>query len=258
MKKEECCSVFMTTLMIAIPIGAVIILIVYVFGIVAVPKDKTTYDFIKDHGSLIAGIFAVLAVVATITYQNINTTKQIQAQNNLSTKNRVMDKQEEVIVLLAASSKVLSKTIDGYGKTISPIGFTEKDLWSDYVMHTSRIYSLTRKYELVGKDHAYELMSLASLSSFLVDRIYYVNSLDLNGSKSTKDFMMDLLEACQRLRDLRKVSNSFDDLIQYIINIAWLNSRSGNDVALLTSLLEKIILSLIRLNDNLNNSMMNQ
>lgn len=62
MKKEEYCSIFMTTLMIAIPVGAIIILIVYAFGIIAVPKDKTTYDFIKDHGSLIAGIIGIIGV----------------------------------------------------------------------------------------------------------------------------------------------------------------------------------------------------
>lgn len=214
------------------------------------------YDFAKDHGSLIAGILAILAVAVTITYQNINTTKQIQAQNRLSENNRLMDKQEEVIELLAASFNTLSKTINAYGKKIKPVGFSEKDLWSDYVMKISMVYTLVKKYNLPGKNDAYELMSLASLASFLADRIYYVDSLGLAGSKSTKDFMKDLLAACHNTRDQHQVSSRFDGLIQYIVNIAWLNPRKGNDLILLTGLLEKMIHQSLLLNDFLKNKMM--
>ncbi|OYQ84363.1 hypothetical protein B9T21_10160 [Wohlfahrtiimonas chitiniclastica] len=69
MDKEKYIAIFMTTLMIALPIGAVMTLIVYEFGVMAVPEHKTTYDFIKDHGSLIAGFIGLFGVGILVIVQ---------------------------------------------------------------------------------------------------------------------------------------------------------------------------------------------
>lgn len=82
-KKEEYCSIFMTTLMFVIPIGAIASLLIEIFGFVSIPKNKSAYDFIKDHGSLIAGLIALIAAWWTI-----------QTQYKLREKNRFDDKKE--------------------------------------------------------------------------------------------------------------------------------------------------------------------
>ncbi|OYQ79074.1 hypothetical protein B9T12_04685 [Wohlfahrtiimonas chitiniclastica] len=101
MDKEKYIAIFMTTLMIALPIGAMMILIVYAFGIMAVPEHKTTYDFIKDHGSLTAGIISIVGVLILIWHQG-KTTKEVIESNVRVMKNEALEIQKNKAIELAS------------------------------------------------------------------------------------------------------------------------------------------------------------
>lgn len=73
MKKEEYFSIFMTTLMIVIPIGAVIALLIEIFSISGIYKALT------DLGSFIAGIIGVIGVLFLVLNQNKTTEKTVNA-----------------------------------------------------------------------------------------------------------------------------------------------------------------------------------
>ncbi|WP_155964842.1 hypothetical protein [Wohlfahrtiimonas chitiniclastica] len=121
MKKEKYCSVLMTTLMIGIPLGAVLILIVYAFGFMTVPEGKSTYDFIVDHGSLMAGFMALIAAIIAFYSQKQSTHKQIDAQRYLALESLRISKIEELYsvveglrikIILTRSDKVKDPVTD--------------------------------------------------------------------------------------------------------------------------------------------------
>lgn len=77
MKKDECCSVFITTLMIVIPIGAVVALLIEIFSI------NSIYKMLTDLGSFIAGLLGFGGVIWLIWNQNKETRKILDS--NLAT-----------------------------------------------------------------------------------------------------------------------------------------------------------------------------
>lgn len=72
-KKEEYCSIFMTTLMFVIPSGAVIALLIEIFSISGI------YKVLTDLGSFLAGIVGVIGVLILIWHQNKTTREMIHS-----------------------------------------------------------------------------------------------------------------------------------------------------------------------------------
>lgn len=87
MKKEECCSVFMTTLMIAVPVGSVIALLIEIFGINGI------YKVFTDLGSFIAGIIGFSGVIWLVLNQN-KETKKILDSNMVLMRSEVLESQK--------------------------------------------------------------------------------------------------------------------------------------------------------------------
>lgn len=68
-----------------------------------------TNIFLKEHGSLLAGLLALLAAIGAIWFQNWNTTRQIQASQYTSEKNRFNDKKEALYkILLGLEDELLN------------------------------------------------------------------------------------------------------------------------------------------------------
>lgn len=83
MKKEERCSEFMSTLMVAIPVGAVVALIIEIFMTVDYFAEVST-----KHGSMIAGLLGILGVLILVRNQNIETNRLIKSEYEVFEKNK--------------------------------------------------------------------------------------------------------------------------------------------------------------------------
>ena len=80
MKKEECCSIFMITLMIAIPIGAVLALIFDIFGLISISREKTVYLILQDHGSFLGALLGAVVLAITVYVTLASQTRNIERQ----------------------------------------------------------------------------------------------------------------------------------------------------------------------------------
>ncbi|MBS7837224.1 hypothetical protein [Wohlfahrtiimonas chitiniclastica] len=76
MKRENKSSIFLSVMAAVISICAVLLLVVAVLILISVPKNQGAYDFIKDHGSLIAGLVGFLGIFFLVKSQR-NTTKSL-------------------------------------------------------------------------------------------------------------------------------------------------------------------------------------
>ncbi len=108
MKKEEYFSIFMTTLIIVIPIGAVIALLIEIFSISGIYKTLT------DLGSFIAGIVGVIGVLILIWHQN-KTTRQMIKSNMDVIKSEALESQKSKMIEHASNIGYKFGALRNYG-----------------------------------------------------------------------------------------------------------------------------------------------
>lgn len=102
MKKEKYCSVFMTTLMISIPMGGVIALLIEIFS------DSGVYQILTDLGSFIAGVIGFVGIFILVWNQNKTTTFIIRSQDlekSYNILNQISSNLHKMVVL---NKKIIS------------------------------------------------------------------------------------------------------------------------------------------------------
>lgn len=139
MKKEECYSVFMTTLMIAIPVGAVIALLFEIFITVDYFAEVST-----KHGSMIAGLLGILGVLILVWHQEKTTNKLIEAEREetdreLKKRDRIKYKDDAIRLYQAVINiyrEINASSGGGYHKNAELMNaFRDVDVISFGILH---------------------------------------------------------------------------------------------------------------------------
>lgn len=200
-------SIFMTTLMIAIPVGAVIILIIYAFGFVAIPEEKTTYEFIKDHGSLIAGLIGFGGVAWLIINQNRETNKLIKSEykkikyevfeknkdralNHLHFVNQKLEVNRQIGILLKS------------GKNIVTSDYFHRDFFNPMFDELYCLFSYTEKID--GSLYSREVVKSATfLFHLMQESLYYSDHDDENVFWIYQSRLTESLEKLKAIGDAR-------------------------------------------------------
>lgn len=195
MKKDKYIAMFMTTLMIAIPIGAVMILMVYAFGLMTIPDGKTTYDFIKDHGSLIAGLIGIVGVGILVFFQ-IKTHKEIieNSKNIVLLEKFESDKKQffyDVKAFHACLSQVRRKKFS--------IDFNDIDLYTKTIDDFEKLSNILFGIDIFLKSHNIPkgyFDFIECFCSFYANIIYldaYIIKYEPDVNKENLNAMNDLL-----------------------------------------------------------------
>lgn len=99
MKKENKSSIFLSVIAVIILICAALLLVIASLSFISAPKNQGYYDLIKDHGSLIAGVLAVIAAIITIIFHWFSTNKAIDSNNDISFQEKKINAQLQFEVI---------------------------------------------------------------------------------------------------------------------------------------------------------------
>lgn len=154
MKKESWSSIFLSVIAVIILICAALLLTLATLSFISAPKNQDVYDFIKDHGSLIAGLIGFGGVLVLVVVQ-MRTTKNII---NSSRENVVLASREaessafykNIRLINIKLSEIANKNIGNLSLSNSDFNYLDEKL--DDVLIFLKKNKLKRAYFQFLKD----------------------------------------------------------------------------------------------------------
>lgn len=213
MKKEECCSVLMTTLMIAIPIGAIIALLFDVFG-------KALF---AEYGSFMAGIMGFGGVFVLVWNQNKSTQKTVDAtmyavrEELAEARNRVCDEYIlDIIDAIENIGLVMNADTEAYQDSINFVDEAQKKAKRLRVLAGPNVFESNN---IVIEEYLYFYKELL---------LVYGKKYSLENSKKASKNLNDVMQSIKGYIDLDGA------LLNQGVNMGWwyssLSKEFGSEI----------------------------
>lgn len=198
MKKEECISNFVASLIIAFPFMAMFAFLIEVFTI------ETFIEISKNHGSLVAGVLGVLGTIALVVIQIKLNRENIAKSRDLVHEERFEMERDRALNNIELINSYVTKTASA---AMDP-KLHKSDLFRMIIIDTNIILDnlpVVVNFCQKNLSRNQEAESIYKTLSFMLFYTYMINSLlnfVLNNSKISKDLIYDMeVRITDRLSD---------------------------------------------------------
>lgn len=191
-KKGSCIVISCISIM-----ATAVILMTVLLILICISEEKSFNHVLINHGSLIAGLLALIAAIATIFFQNWNTTRQIESNQFTLEKNRFNDKKEALYKVLIELEKAILDVSSNIPKKVI---YGDLDSRGDqtYFIHSS--YGVIARFnDLKVVIYQYDFMPKEMMGRYINYVDLYIQLLTVKPEK-----LSDLLVFIESLKILRE------------------------------------------------------